>query len=102
MLSDSIVAYLDHEKYLCEQAFTYTETIEKVRLYAYDCVLLDLMLPGGNGLDILRDNRRLCHPYSTRQRHTRVQTAQCGIDQTDDREQGQLLHTKRVYRERFP
>lgn len=57
MLSDSIVAYLDHEKYLCEQAFTYADAIEKVRLYAYDCVLLDLMLPGGNGLDILRDIR---------------------------------------------
>lgn len=62
MLSDSIVAYLDHEKYLCEQAFTYADAIEKVRLYDYDCVLLDLMLPGGNGLDILQDIRRRNNP----------------------------------------
>ena len=49
-LSASIVAYLSSENYVCEQAFTYAEALEKVGLYDYDCVLLDLMLPGGNGL----------------------------------------------------
>ncbi|MDD2628293.1 MAG: response regulator transcription factor [Clostridia bacterium] len=53
-LSDSIVSYLNHEDYLCEQAFTFNEAIMKVNIYEYDCILLDLMLPGGNGLDILR------------------------------------------------
>lgn len=53
-LSDSIVSYLAREEYLCEQAFTCAEAMEKVTLYTYDCVLLDLMLPGGNGLDVLR------------------------------------------------
>lgn len=53
-LSDSIVAYLSSENYLCEQAFTYSEARQKVGVYDYDCVLLDLMLPGGNGLDLLR------------------------------------------------
>lgn len=52
-LSNSIVAYLDGEKYLCEQAFTYAEAKQKLGIYQYDCVVLDLMLPGGNGLDIL-------------------------------------------------
>ena len=54
-LSASIVAYLSSENYVCEQAFTYAEALEKVGLYDYNCVLLDLMLPGGNGLDILRE-----------------------------------------------
>lgn len=54
-LSDSIVSYLKDAKYLCEQAFDYNDALMKVRVYDYDCVLLDLMLPGGNGLDILRD-----------------------------------------------
>lgn len=57
-LSDSIVAYLSGEKYLCEQAFTFQDALLKVRVYDYDCVLLDLMLPGGDGLDILREIRK--------------------------------------------
>ncbi len=61
-LSDSMVAYLSSENYVCEQAFTYSEARTKVALYDYDCVLLDLMLPGGNGLDILRDIRRRQNP----------------------------------------
>lgn len=52
-LSDSIVSYLGKEDYLCEQAFTFDEAMMKVGIYDYDCILLDLMLPGGNGLDIL-------------------------------------------------
>lgn len=43
---------------MCEQAFTYREALEKIGVYEYDCILLDLMLPGGNGLDILREIRR--------------------------------------------
>ena len=61
-LSDNIVAYLSSENYVCEQAFTYDDAREKVNLYDYDCVLLDLMLPGGNGLDILRDIRSKRNP----------------------------------------
>ena len=57
-LSKSIVTYLSSEKYLCEQAFTFSEAMEKIELYDYDCILLDLMLPGGNGLDILREIKR--------------------------------------------
>lgn len=56
-LSDSIVTYLGGEKYLCEQAFTFQDALLKVRVYNYDCILLDLMLPGGSGLDILREIR---------------------------------------------
>lgn len=61
-LSRSIVTFLSSEKYLCEQAFTFNDAIEKIRLYEYDCILLDLMLPGGNGLDILREIKRQNNP----------------------------------------
>lgn len=57
-LSDSIVRFLDQESYLCEQAFTFDEAMMKAGTYEYDCILLDLMLPGGSGLDILRSIKR--------------------------------------------
>ncbi len=52
-LSDSIVSFLGREDYLCEQAFSFSEAMDRIGMYDYDCILLDLMLPGGNGLDIL-------------------------------------------------
>lgn len=57
-LSNSIVEYLGSNNYLCEQAFTYNDAKLKVNLYDYDCILLDIMLPDGNGLDILIDIRK--------------------------------------------
>lgn len=57
-LSDSIVSYLRNEEYLCEQAFTFAETADKISSYEYECILLDLMLPGGNGLELLRYIKR--------------------------------------------
>ncbi len=52
-LSESIVRFLNEEEYLCEQAFSYEDAMMKVKLYDYDCILLDLMLPGGSGMDVL-------------------------------------------------
>jgi len=61
-LSDSIVTYLSAERYICEQAFTFDDAMSMLDRYEYDCVLLDLMLPGGDGLDILRAIRSKRNP----------------------------------------
>ena len=52
-LSRNIADYLSMESYVCEQAFTFGEAIDKISAYTYDCILLDLNLPGGDGLRIL-------------------------------------------------
>lgn len=52
-LSDSVSTYLKQEGYRCELASNFAEAEEKLALYAYDCILLDITLPGGNGLDLL-------------------------------------------------
>lgn len=58
-LSENIVSYLSKDNYLCEQVYTYDEAFEKINLYRYDCILLDLNLPGGDGLRLLEEITRL-------------------------------------------
>ena len=53
-LQIALVDYLRQSGYVCEVAGGYEQALEKVKLYQYDCVVLDLTLPDGNGLDILR------------------------------------------------
>lgn len=52
---NSVREFLEREQYLVETAQNYDEALDKVLLYRYDCILLDVMLPGGSGLDILRE-----------------------------------------------
>ena len=54
-LSDSILSYLKSEDYICEVASTFNKALEKTELYDYDCILLDITLPGGSGLEILKE-----------------------------------------------
>lgn len=54
-LSKSIATYLSSENYLCEIAADYTRALQKIEDFDYDCILLDLTLPGGSGLDLLRE-----------------------------------------------
>lgn len=56
-LAGDIVKYLSQENYRCESAFDFATAKEKISLYHYDCILLDLMLPGGDGLQILEHLR---------------------------------------------
>lgn len=51
--------YLSAENYVCEQAFSFQEAIVKITSYEYDCILLDLNLPGGDGLDLLNEIKRM-------------------------------------------
>jgi DNA-binding response OmpR family regulator len=52
-LAEVMRTYLERERYVVESAATYGDAAEKIALYDYDCILLDVMLPDGNGLDLL-------------------------------------------------
>ncbi|HRP30801.1 MAG TPA: response regulator transcription factor [Agriterribacter sp.] len=54
-LSKNIASYLSNENYLCEIANDFPSAIQKIENFDYDCILLDITLPGGSGLDILRE-----------------------------------------------
>ncbi len=49
----AISNYLIKENYICELAKTYHHATQKIDLYEYDIILLDIGLPDGNGLDLL-------------------------------------------------
>ena len=53
-LSESIAAYLSGHEYTCETAAEFNCAMEKIEYNSYDCILLDITLPGGNGLKILK------------------------------------------------
>ena len=50
---------LQQEHYVVETAATYAEADARVAGYSYDCILLDIMLPDGNGLRLLEHIKRL-------------------------------------------
>ena len=52
-LRELIQRSLEKERYVTETAVDFDSALEKIELYDYDCILLDIMLPGGSGLDVL-------------------------------------------------
>jgi len=54
-LAQDMVKYLTNEQFRCEWVSDHKSAMEKIYAYAYDCILLDLMLPGGDGLSILKE-----------------------------------------------
>lgn len=58
-LRDSILSYFTEEGNICESASNYRSASEKIALYSYDCILLDLGLPDGEGMELLRDLKKL-------------------------------------------
>ena len=58
-LRETIRASLLKEKFVVETAADYFSALDKINDYDYDCILLDIMLPGGSGLDLLRELKHL-------------------------------------------
>ena len=52
-LQEMMATTLRKDGYIVETASDYSTAVSKLGSYSYDCILLDITLPDGNGLDIL-------------------------------------------------
>jgi DNA-binding response OmpR family regulator len=57
-LLKSMIAYLESENYLCETASDFHTARQKIEGFDYDCILLDVTLPDGNGLALLTELKK--------------------------------------------
>ena len=57
-LNKSMVDYLSSQQYLCEAVSNFRDAQDKIESYDYDCIVLDIMLPGGNGLQLLQQLKK--------------------------------------------
>ncbi|MGY5254280.1 response regulator transcription factor [Sphingobacterium spiritivorum] len=73
-LQRSVQEFLEAEQYVVEVASDYSSASSKINLYTYDCILLDINLPGGNGLTLLDELR------GKEQQHTIIISARDSID----------------------
>lgn len=58
-----LVESLEKQQYRVEAADNYAQGLEKIISFDYDCILLDVMLPGGSGLNLLRELRAMEKSY---------------------------------------
>jgi DNA-binding response OmpR family regulator len=61
-LRESIEEYFSEAGNVCETASNYTDAMAKVNVYRYDCILLDITLPGGSGIEILKNLKQNNYP----------------------------------------
>jgi DNA-binding response OmpR family regulator len=57
-LASNMADYLRGQGYRCEFAETFSQAVDKISAFHYDCILLDLMLPGGSGLQVLEEIKK--------------------------------------------
>ena len=58
-LRELIQRSLEKERYVVEAAADFQSGLRKIEDYDYDCVLLDIMLPDGNGLNLLEQLKKM-------------------------------------------
>lgn len=58
-LREVMIRSLEKERYVVESAATFQDALLKIADYDYDCIVLDIMLPGGSGLDLLDELKKM-------------------------------------------
>jgi DNA-binding response OmpR family regulator len=57
-LINSIATYLKQENFVCESVMNYSDAIEKIYLYNFDVIVVDITLPDGNGLELIKELKK--------------------------------------------
>lgn len=58
-LREVMIRSLEKEQYLVESAADFQQALLKINDYDYDCIILDIMLPGGSGLTLLSELKKM-------------------------------------------
>jgi DNA-binding response OmpR family regulator len=61
-LRESIEEYFSEDGNVCETAANFAMALSKINMYRYDCILLDITLPGGSGMDLLKEIKAHNYP----------------------------------------
>ena len=58
-LAESICSYLKGNDFICDSALDFDNADLMINLYQYDCVVVDITLPDGSGLDIIKNLKNI-------------------------------------------
>ena len=61
-LSKSICSYMEKNNFICEASYDFSDAIQKIGNRNYECILLDINLPQGNGLTLLKEMKGMGRP----------------------------------------
>ena len=57
-LAESICSYLKENDFVCDSALDFDNADLMINLYQYDCVVVDITLPDGSGLDVIKNLKK--------------------------------------------
>ena len=58
-LANEIVTFITREGFVCEAAYDYNSALLKLNLHEYDCAIVDITLPGGSGLALIEQLKKI-------------------------------------------
>lgn len=59
ILAEAIASHLQKDGFLTETVFSFHDAMEKIHLYVYDCVIVDINLPDGIGFDVVQALKKI-------------------------------------------